>query len=267
MTARDTNRASPWFFRPRPAPDASHRLICFPCAGYSAAMFRTWPAGLPAHVELVAVQPPGRATRFAEPAFESIPALVADLLSALSAITDKPYALFGHSMGAVVAAYAAAALAEAGAPAPLRLFLSARQPPDRPSPVPPVSHLSDDAFVEELQTRYGGIPEEILREPDMMALLLPTLRADIRALEATEGESPVPLPAPITAFGGVADRLVPADLLEGWAGWTAHGFDMRLFPGGHFYLEPSERALLAHIAASLGVGRPAPATAAPGRTP
>lgn len=249
-----------WFLRPHvrqitPAPGAV-RLFCFPCAGHGAAMYRSWQAALGADVDLWPVQPPGRGTRLREAAFDSVPELVEALLPALFPLLDRPYAFFGHSYGATVAAFTALAVAEAGARAPSCLFLSSRHPPDVPSPVPPLSHLDDAAFVEEVHARYDAIPAEIMAESDLLAMLLPALRADIRALEALNGSAPRPLPAPVITFGGDADRLVPARLLDGWQGWAPLGYRRKLLAGGHFYLDAQRRVLMDEIRATLsGVQR------------
>lgn len=244
---------SRWFLRHPSAANSRIRLFCFPCAGFSAAMYREWQAFVPAGIEVIAVQPPGRANRLDEEPLDSFPALVAGLLPCFAELADRPYALFGHSMGAVFAAELAAELAAAGLRTPLHLFLSSRQPPDRPSPVGPLSHLGDAAFVAEIDRRYGAIPREILQAPDVLELLLPALRADIRALEAIEGAGPRKLSTPISAFGGIADPLVPSDLLSGWESWTRGPFRLRLFDGGHFYIDTARAALIGEIAATLGL--------------
>jgi len=250
-----SDRPSKWFFRQPVSDGADVRLFAFPSAGYGAAMYREWPARLSANVDLVAIQAPGRANRLGEPPLATFPELVGALLPEMLKALDLPYALFGHSMGAVFAAEIAAAIMKAGGPPPIHLFLSARQPPSVPSPVEPLSHLDDDAFVHELNLRYGAVAEEILREPEVLALLLPTLRADIAALEAIEGAPARRLPAPITTFGGESDRIVPGALLDGWREWTADRFERRMFPGGHFYLEAEQARLVSEIDAALAGAR------------
>ena len=227
------------------------RLFCFPCAGFGAAMYRTWQSQAPDWLEVVAVQPPGRANRMREAPLDSFDDLIDSIIPQISELTDLPYAFFGHSMGAVFSAELAAVMVQRGLRAPEHLFLSSRQPPNVPSPVGPLSHLSDDAFVTEINQRYGAIPREIIEAPEVLELLLPTLRADIRALEKIENRAPRTLPAPISALGGTRDRLVPEDLLEGWKSWTDQGFEMRLFDGGHFYLDDQRPALILHISETL----------------
>lgn len=238
---------SPWFLRPGVRDGSDIRLFCFSSAGYGGAMYQSWIREAGQHLDVYPVQLPGRANRLAEPPLESIPELATRLISEIAPLTDRPYALFGHSMGAALAAFTAKAIAEAGLRSPDHLFLSSRQPPDCPSPVPPLSHLEDDAFVAEINNRYGAIPIEILREPDVMAMLLPALRADVKALEVLEGHQRIVFDVPITAYGGTEDTLVPQDLLEGWRNWTEADFRLKMFPGGHYYHETRYRELLKDI--------------------
>jgi surfactin synthase thioesterase subunit len=243
---------SSWVIRHAPRPSARARLYCFPHAGGGASAFRLWPRELPAELEVVAVQLPGRENRLRDPPIPSIPALVEALVPALVPELDRPFAFFGHSMGAVLAADVTRALAAQGAPRPGHLFVSGRRAPHLPPIELPFSGLPDEAFLAELQARYGGLPREILAERDLLALLVPTLRADIRALELHRpGPERRPLACPVTAFGGATDWLVPPEDLEGWRAWTQGAFRLRLFPGGHFYLDAQRAPLLADVGASM----------------
>ncbi len=168
-------------FEPRQAP--KRRLICLPYAGGGPATYRPWSQHLPDDVEVVAVQFPGREPPYREPPLDSIADLVASLLPPLAERADLPFALFGHSMGALVAFEATLAMERDGGPSPSLLFVSSRRPPDEPADHAPVHDLPDDAFVDAMVHRYNAVPEIVRREPDLMALLLPVLRADIRAFE------------------------------------------------------------------------------------
>lgn len=242
---------NPWFVRHAARPAAAARLFCFHHAGAGASAYRLWARELPAHLDVCAVQTPGRESRLRERAVPSVPALVASLLPALQAELDRPFAFFGHSMGAVIAAEVARALVAQGGPAPAHLFVSARRPPHLPGTEPLLHVLPDPAFLEELQRRYGGIPPEVRAEPDLMALLLPTIRADITALETHRPPRRAPLPCPISAFGGAEDRLTPREHLEAWRDETGAAFRVRVFPGGHFYLDARRAEVLADLAAAL----------------
>jgi medium-chain acyl-[acyl-carrier-protein] hydrolase len=243
--------SQPWIIRVVPRPNARARLFCLPYAGAGASAYRLWPGGLPEDLDVCAVQTPGRGNRLREPPLATIPALVDALLPALLPQMDRPFALFGHSMGAVAATELARALEERGGPLPRHLVVSARRPLHLPATESPLHGLSDAAFVTEIQHRYGGIPEEVRREPDLMALLLPTLRADIRALELHRPPARPPLGCPITAFGGTDDPNATREELEAWRGETRSAFRMRLFPGGHFYIDEYRPELLADLAATL----------------
>lgn len=243
--------ASPWLIRHVARSGANARLFCFPHAGVGASTYRLWGRALPESVEVVAVQLPGRENRLQEPAVPSIVDLVQGLLPALQPELDRPFAFFGHSMGAVLATETALALQTRGGPGPAHLFVSARRPPHLPPIERPFHALPDDAFLAEVQARYGGMPPEILAEKDLLALLLPALRADIRALELHRPASSAQLACPLTVFGGTEDRLVPREHLDAWRGLTTGPFRLRLFPGGHFYLEPHRAELLADLAATM----------------
>ncbi|MDX2205385.1 MAG: alpha/beta fold hydrolase [Hyphomicrobiaceae bacterium] len=260
--ARD--RAGGWLQWPLARREAAVRLFCFHPAGVGASVYRQWAAALPADIELAAVQLPGRANRLAEPPLASIPALVDALATSLAPHFDRPFAFFGHSMGAVLAHELTHALRDRGLPGPRHLIVSGRRAPTVPDPFPPVRHLPDDAFVAEINRRYNAIPAEILAHRDVLELLLPCLRADIAALEEFVAPARPPLDAPIAVFGGDSDRQTPVAHLEPWRQETAAGSCVRVFPGGHFYLDPLRDQVVAEVAAllrsdtSLAGGSPPP---------
>jgi surfactin synthase thioesterase subunit len=227
---------NPWFLRLAPRPEAPVRLFCFHHAGGSAAMFRGWPARLP-EFDVCAVQLPGRGSRMAEPALQTVPAMVDALVPTLLPLLDRPYLLFGHSMGSAVAMGVAQRLHADGAPLPQHLFVSGRQPPHRPFPEGTLRGLTDAMVVEQINTRYGGFPPEALAHPEFIALLLPTLRADFAALDDYDPMLDAPLPLPITAIGGLGDACAAPERLRAWQVYTTHPLRMRHLPGGHFYLE------------------------------
>lgn len=243
----------PWLQRFHQRAQAELRLFCFPHAGGAPAAYRSWSAALPPHVEMVAIQAPGRGMRFREKPIDSMPALLEALVPAMLPQLDRPFAFFGHSMGATLAHAVTIALRERGGPTPLRLFVSSRRPPWMDDGRAPLHPLSDDDFVAEMTRRYGGIPPEVLAEPELLALLLPSVRADIRALETWRPECPPPLAVPVTALGGEADALVPREHLEAWRASTSSDFRIRQFPGGHFYLDGAREQVVAEILEALAV--------------
>jgi medium-chain acyl-[acyl-carrier-protein] hydrolase len=239
-----------WFVRPRPQPDARCRLFCFPYAGIGPTMYRPWPALLPGDIDLWAVQPPGREARFREPPLADIHTLVDAISAAMEPHLDRPFALFGHSMGACVAFEVARALAKRGT-VPVRLFVSGRRAPGAVTHEPDIHHLPDDAFVAAIRRRYNGIPAAVLEHPELLQLLLPALRADIAALERHTHRAGPPLDCPILALGGSRDPVVPAGELAHWRAATNDEFAQRVFEGDHFYLQATREALLQTLVATL----------------
>jgi surfactin synthase thioesterase subunit len=235
-------RAPSWVRPFKPNPFARLRLFCFPHAGAGALSFRPWADLLPPEVEVCAVQLPGREERFREPAFTDVHALVPVLSRALYPYElSRPFAFYGHSMGAIVAFELAHFLKEQYGTAPLHLFVSARNAPHVVDPRPPLYSLPDEAFIDQLR-QLDGTPEEVLThlDPDWLRLL----RADFELNEAYRFAARTPLDVPISAFGGRDDSRVDAADVEAWGRHTARAFTFRLFDSGHFFTH-AERAKVA----------------------
>lgn len=225
------------------------RLFCFPFAGGGAPAYRLWPQHLPDDVEVISLHPAGRAHRLREPPLTSIDAMVAAAVDALEPWMDRPFALFGHSLGAVVAGETARVLQARGR-APAHVFVSARSPERKGKAQ--IHTLPDPEFIEAMNRRYQGIPAEILREPEILELLLPPLRADIMALETFYPDPDRPkIVSPVTVYGGSLDPQVSFENLEAWEAETTAGCRIRVFDGDHFYIDPQRTALLADISATL----------------
>ncbi len=236
----------------RPVADPVARLFCFPYAGAGASVYRLWAGGVPRHHEVCAVQLPGREARLREPPLGSVEEMVQEAVAALRPLTDRPYALFGHSMGAVLAYETARALCASSGRAPDYLMVSGRWAPGcSPPALPPIDQLDDRAFADEINRRYGGIPAEIVSDAEVLALLLPALRSDMRALDRYRPAPLAPLSMPLAAFGGNDDPRVSRVQLEAWRAQTTGPFRVRTFPGDHFYLGPRRGELLAEVATAL----------------
>jgi surfactin synthase thioesterase subunit len=215
-------------------------------------MYRGWHRGLPEHVEVTAVSLPGRESLLRETPIPDLARLADAVAARIESALDRPYALFGHSMGAWLAYELACRQRRAGLPQPAHLFVSSRRAPMLPDTEPPLHSLDDDALVAEIQRRYGGIPEAVLRERELLALLLPALRADLQALEGYRWPNEEPLPCPVSCYGGLADALVDEASLVAWKRTTATQFEIELFPGRHFYLlEESAADVLERVSSRL----------------
>jgi medium-chain acyl-[acyl-carrier-protein] hydrolase len=243
---RQSTLHSPWIVRPRPNPAASLRLFCLPYAGGGASVYRAWAGLLPAEIELCVIQLPGREQRIGEPAHTAMPDLVAALAEQLAPwVADLPYALFGHSLGALVAYELGQAL-RATAAGPRHLFVSASPPPHCAGQRRPIHTLPDDQFIDELR-RLKGTPEQVLQHRELMELLLPVLRADFSLLNTYAHRQHPPLPCPIAAFAGAADQEIPTDVVQRWQEYTAAAFRLRVVPGGHFFLHRAGPTLIQAI--------------------
>ena len=165
---------------------------------------------------------------------------------------NVPFALFGHSMGSLLAFELAKNLR--GNANLRRLFVSARRAPHLTEPLPAIASLSSPDFVATVQQRYGGIPTAVLACEDLLELLLPRLRADFQALETYAYEPSAPLTCGISVFGGRQDTVSEPDL-RAWGMHTTEGVRVRMVDAGHLYLESRRDALLKGIGDDLALDR------------
>jgi surfactin synthase thioesterase subunit len=190
---------------------------------------------MPAHIALLGAEYPGRGRRIAEPPIDRIDVLASELVSALAELRRGPYALFGHSMGALAAFEMAHQLARCGAPLPMLLIVSGHGAASLPSSDRPVHASSDDEFLARLR-ELNATPPEVLETPELLELMMPILRADFRAAETYVPERRPRLDIPIVAYGGLLDPDVSRDQLLAWADETTAPCTVRMFPGDHFFL-------------------------------
>ncbi|WP_223201092.1 thioesterase domain-containing protein [Micromonospora sp. M42] len=224
------------------------RLFCLPYAGAGASAFRRWASEFGESVDVTPVQLPGRENRITEdPRFS-----VAEVADAIVSRADRPYAIYGHSMGGRLGFDVVRELRRTGRPLPLRLYVGgARAPHVRtPGPFDGLSRASDDELLRRLG-EGGGLPAELLDHPELVELLLPLLRADFGRVDDYRHVPGEPLPVPIVAFAGRTDRAVTRDQNAAWAEHTAAGFTLHELDGGHFFLHDRLPELAALIRADL----------------
>lgn len=228
-----------------PRPGARVRLVCFPYAGGNAQTYRKWPQLLPDTVEVHAINLPGRMPRLAEAPLPSIAAIVDALAPRIAQLGDRPLVLCGHSMGAVNAFETARALQRLGHPV-AHLAVSARTAPQLPQRRRQIHALSPDDFIGELR-KMAGTPDEVLRDAELMELLLPALRADFTAIETYKPLSDAKLDCNISVFGGRTDPDVMLDDLLGWQDQTNGMALVEMLEGGHFFIDTDPRPMLATL--------------------
>ena len=243
---------SRWLHVPRPRINPTLRLFCFSYAGGGSAVFHHWPDGLPAEVEVCGIQLPGRGARMAEPALTSIDAMVPEIEAAIRPYLDRPFAFFGHSMGAKVAFELTRYLRRLGRPLPLHLFASGSRAPQDSRDNSPIHALPAAEFLEQLRD-LKGTPAEILNNSELMSLVEPTLRADFQAIETWQYREEKPLNVPISVYGGDRDEGVEDRHLNGWGAQTTGSFHVQLMPGDHFFINTARSALLSQISDTLSL--------------
>jgi medium-chain acyl-[acyl-carrier-protein] hydrolase len=240
------------WFRLRVNSAARIRLFCFPHAGGGASLFVRWPRAMSTDLEICPCQLPGHEDRIKEASFTEASALLDALTAELDGLLDRPFAFFGHSLGAHVAFQLAHRLGARGGPSPVHVFVSGSSAPGVRLPTG-VAALADTELLAHVVRWYGGIPPALLREPELVAAVLPAMRADFQLFDQMATAPAPPLDAPISAFGGLEDPTVSQLDLGLWASLTRSRFRLQMFEGDHFYLRGAEAPLLQNIAHDLEV--------------
>lgn len=222
---------------------AAVRILGFPYAGGNATFVRNWSEHLPSYVELFGVNYSGRNGRTSGPLLLTPQAIVEDLIEDVIKCATIPVILFGYSLGAVIAYETSKQLAQRGLSWPSELVVAAARAPHLPRKSHPVSSLSDTEFIAKLRS-YGGTPEAVLQDKQLLDYYLPILRADFATAENYQLLHFTPLPCPITAIAGSSDNSADASMVAAWEKHTSGTFDLHQLEGSHFFLHKQLNSVL-----------------------
>jgi medium-chain acyl-[acyl-carrier-protein] hydrolase len=215
-------------------------------------VFRTWPKKLPPTIEVCPIEIPGRGKQMKLPPYTKMQPLVEEIAKNLIPFLDKPFAIFGHSMGGLVSFELARLLRSDYNLTPLHLFISARNAPQVTPTRRKIYNLPDDEFWQEICS-FNGTPDEVINNPDIIELFLPIIRADFTVLDTYIYQSQPAFDFPISVFGGLQDPAFADYELEAWQEHTNAGFSLHKFDGGHFFIRDYEKELLETISRYLGI--------------
>lgn len=235
-----------WIVTPTSRSQAKLALYCLPFAGGSSNSFRPWATLLPPAVELRAVELPGHGHRLSENLARRLEELIPPLAEAIAASADRPFAIFGHSMGAILGYEVVLKLQDEYRKFPVHVFLSGHGAPTLPDREEPIHQLPKSKFIEKIR-QYNGTPPEVLEHQELMELLVPIMRADFEVCETYQPQEVRKIKAPLTVLGGINDPGAPRADLEVWSDFTTEEFNVRMFPGDHFYLLQQKINLLQAI--------------------
>ena len=246
---------SPWIDRDQVKSPAPSRLFCFPYVGGGSWIYRGWSEYASKEIEIIPVELPGRDKRLWDEPYSRLLPLARTLADVLP--QEKPFAFFGHSMGALIAFELAREQQRRQSGMPFCLFASGCSAPQIPRRSAPRHVLSNPELVEELR-ELGGTPDEVLQDSGMMELFLPTIRADFAIVETYEYAQSTGLDCPIVVLHGDQDKETTRDDALAWQLQTSSAFKMHTFHGDHFFLHAEKGAvvnLITNEVSKLGVRR------------
>ncbi|MDN0197933.1 thioesterase domain-containing protein [Streptomyces sp. S.PNR 29] len=256
----DMSTAGSWFHPVQADPDAGLRLFLLPHAGSGAIIYRDWPSLLPSDICVQAVTLPGRHNRREEETYQDFEPLLEGLYEAVldELDDDRPFAIFGHCLGAQLGFRVAVRLKEEGERQPLLLGVSGWSPIGFYRPTEEQSQMPDDEMLQWIK-KLGSFPAEVYDNPDMLALVVPALRADLKVSAQYEDDGAT-VSCPLASYGGDSDPLQQdADAMTHWAGRSPQYLGHRGFAGGHFYLDHHALAVTADFSRHLRRLAPQPA--------
>ncbi len=231
---------SRWLHYPKVNPKANLTLVCFPYAGGNSSTYFHWQSLLSEEVELALIQPPGRASRIFEPAIDEHEVYLDQIYLALSEKIDKPFAIFGHSMGSRIGFELAKRLSTHTFPL-VHLFASASRAAHLNLTHSLMHQLPDNEFIESIK-RLGAASSELLDNAELLELYLPTLRADFKIAETYIADAGSFLDVPITVLNGSLDTIEWESLLA-WKELTKRTMNIETLPGGHLFIDNQAAAI------------------------
>ncbi|MFF0648037.1 thioesterase II family protein [Streptomyces tendae] len=240
-----------WIRRYRPAPDAGVRLLCLPHAGGAASYYVPVAAALAPAADVLAVQYPGRQDRRSEEPLGDLRELADRVADAVGDGDERPLAVFGHSMGALLGYEVALRLEEAGR-GPVRLFVSGRRAPSAVRPSEDMHKRTDGALLDGVR-RLSGTDAQVFEDEELVRMVLPAIRADYRAVETYEPRPGDRVRCPVTVLTGDDDPMATVEEAHAWSAHTEGPTDLHVFPGGHFYLNDRAADVLTVVRAHLGL--------------
>ncbi|TQV77391.1 thioesterase [Aliikangiella marina] len=237
-----------WLLRPnRSSPlNQDIKLLCFPYAGGSAATYLDWHNWLPQNVDLVAIQPPGRASRIFEPGYKNMHDLVDSLIEALYKELSSPYILFGHSLGSRIAFELMNRCLAQNLPLPHRFIASGSRGPHLSPRITSIYRLPDAQFIEKLKS-INGTPKEILENSELMELCLPMLRSDFELADKYKYSGDCVFDCPVSIFGGKSDSEISVDELKTWQKFFSKDITIELFAGDHFFIDSCKTSVISKV--------------------
>lgn len=227
----------------KPNPKAKIRLFCFHHSGGSASAYFQWVKHISSKIELIAAQFPGREDRFTEPLINRLEDIISSLCEEFDLYKDKPFFVFGHSLGALVGFEFINAIKMRYSMSPSYLIVSAARAPHLTDKRAPLSQLNDHLLLEKLK-EYNGLNQDILFNTDLLSLFLPIIKSDFQLLENYHYHNSEPLFCDLLAFSGDDDQTVNQEDISAWSTYTKGNFQHLSFAGKHFFLKDHEKIIL-----------------------
>lgn len=249
LSLKTTNTS--WIKRTRQNPNAASRLFCFPYAGEWSQIYQYWINHLSSDIELCLIDLPGQGSRLNEAPIANLSILAQEVIVNIQTYLDRPFAFFGHGMGALLSFELVRLLRQQGYLAPKHLFVSGQRAPHLTLDRVPIYSRSESEFIMEMR-RLEGAPEAVLADTRLRKLASPALHGDFQVIETYQYQQCEPLDCPITVFGGLQDVSVDIMALEGWRQHTTKRFELQLFKGNKFFLNEAQSLILQEVHQQLG---------------